>query len=278
MDPERFRADTQSSWGNRYNDIPDLPQPPPHNYAPKKQGGHKWLPWVIVVVSLIILGGLGYVVYKGYKPKATANHSTKNQTAVAPKKASTKPKSPAVPTTSYTSTNFNTTFSYPTGWNVVDSGSAPLTVTSTPMNIISDKGQSVLGEVVLTLAKKGTVPPELGTQSVAVMNSIKISFTSPSTTQAAQAYVSFVQYPTTTTVGGLNAIYLTGNYGYQKYQSIPGSDIAAIDPLVYFSFYSCASQQCPISTRKPLTIASTDWKDTSFSDPIINIIKSFDFT
>jgi hypothetical protein len=110
------------------------------------------------------------------------------------------------------------------------------------------------------------------------MNSIKISFTSPSTVQAAQAYVSFVQYPTTSTVGGLNAIYLTGNYGYQKYQSSPGSDIAAIDPLAYLSFYSCASQQCPVATRKPLTIASTDWNNPSFSTPLMNIFKSFDFT
>ncbi|MGH7234099.1 MAG: hypothetical protein ACREF7_01495, partial [Candidatus Saccharimonadales bacterium] len=158
-----------------------------------------------------------------------------------------------------------------------DSGSAPLNVTSPPLQLKAANNANVLGQVVLTLANKGSLPAAYGTQSIAVLNSQKITYSQPSTTQAAASYISFVQYPTTVTAGGMDAIFLSGNYGYLKDQSIPASDLATVDPLVYVSFYSCASSQCPLTSRQALSVASTDWSEGSFSAPIMLMFNSFTF-
>lgn len=276
MDPERFKA---GSLGNPHpaDNLSDLPPAPPPNYSPRSGRKTKKWPWVVAAVVLIALLGLGAWAYKSYKSKPKPKQASSSQTTQPKPATPAAPAAPSVPTTSYTSTNFNTSFNYPNGWNLVDSGNAPLTVTSPVTNIVAANGQSVPGQIVITLANKGTLPPGFTTQSVAVMTSQKISFNQPSTTQAAQTYISFVQYPSTTTTGGLDGIYMTGNYGYQKDQTIPSTDIANVDPLVSVSFYSCASQSCPVATRKPLTISSSDWNNSSFSAPLLTTFKSFTF-
>ena len=127
------------------------------------------------------------------------------------------------------------------------------------------------------MAQKGYVPKAFSSGSVAVLSSQKIAFDSPTTQQAADTYISFVQYPTTNIKGGLDGIYVTGNYGYQKYQNIPSTNIASIDPFVDVTFYSCANSSCPTTSRQPLTISARDWSDSSFSSPILLILKSFSF-
>ena len=281
MDPDRFKVNQQQ--GPSQNDsLSNLPPAPEHNYGTKaKPKKSKWWVWLILII--LVLGGLSAWAissYKSSKAKPT-NHvakvATKKAVASVAPIATPKPVAPSFPTASHTSTYYNTTFSYPSAWTVVDSGSAPLLVTSPAMNIVAANGQTVSGEVVLTLAKKGFVPSNFTTTSVAVMTSQKISYTGPSTKQAANSYISFVQYPSTTVRGGLDGIYLTGNYGYQKYQNIPSSNIASIDPFVDVTFVSCATTACPAASQKPLTIASSDWSDSSFSSPILYILQSFSF-
>ncbi len=276
MDPNRYRSVPNSDRQNSYNSagLPAAPPPKYHSHN-KRSGSKRWVKVGLVIVAIVLIGGVGILVANGHKSKPTAakeaSPTRKLPAAVAV------PKAPLIPSTSYTSTNFNTSFNYPNGWNLIDSGNAPLTVTSPVMNIIAANGQTKLGEIVLTLAQKGSVPLAFGSTSVAVLTSVKITFSQPSTSQAAQSYISFIQYPATTTRGGLDGIYLSGNYGYQKYQNIPQSNIAAVDPLVYVSFYSCVNKLCPDSSRAPLTIASTDWNNSQFSAPILLMFKSFTF-
>jgi hypothetical protein len=278
MDPERFRAARANSEQGVKDNLSGLPPAPPHPYVPMRvKKNPKW-PWITAVLVLLALIGLGAWAYKSYKNKpakhnaSSSAQSSGSAASIAPPQAT-----PSIPSSSYSSTNFNTSFNYPTGWNVVDSGSAPLTVTSPVMTLVAANGQNVQGQAVLTLAKAGSLPTAFGTQSVAVLTSQKIAYNQPSTSQAAQSYLSFIQYPATTTVGGLDGIYMTGNFGYQKDQAIPSSDIASVNPLVYVSFYSCASSQCPLSSRQPLTISSSDWSSSSFSAPLLLMFKSFSF-
>lgn len=256
----------------------DAAAPEPNNPASGKGAKPKskrWLVALLAVVIVLVLGGLAFALHHKstkatVKPKVAAAKVIK---AKAPA-----PKAPPIPSTSYTASDFNTAFSYPSSWTVVDSGTAPLTITSPEENLVADSGKSVPAQVVVTLARQGTIPPAFSSQSVAVMTSSKINYSAPAAGQAADTYISFVQYPSTTVVGGLDGIYITGNYGYQKFQSIPASNISSIDPIVYASFYSCATSACPIASRQPLTIASSDWKDTSFSAPLMLIFKSFTFS
>lgn len=276
MDPERFRKGNGGHRSDAADNLAGLPPPPPHTYTPPKVHKHSAWPWVVSVVVLALLVGVGVWAYSNHKPKP-ANHNTASSKQAAKSSKSNAPNEPAVPTTSYNSTNFNTSFDYPTGWTIVDSGSAPLTVTSPALSLTAANGQSVEGQIVVTIAKGGSLPSAFTTQSVAVLSSQDISYTQPSTSQAAQTYISFVQYPSTNIVGGLDGIYITGNFGYQKAQAIPSSDISSIDPLVYTSFYSCSSTTCPIASRQPLTISSTEWENTSFSAPLLTLFKSFTF-
>ncbi|HVA11120.1 MAG TPA: hypothetical protein VNG32_03050 [Candidatus Dormibacteraeota bacterium] len=180
-------------------------------------------------------------------------------------------------TKSYTATDFNLSFNYPQGWTVFNNGSGPMTVTSPSMQLTSATGQAVTGLITMIIQQQGQLPASFSAGAVlAVLNSQKISYTHPTTAQLSQAYLSFVQYSATTTKGGLDGIYLTGNLGYQKDQTIPSSDIAKISPLVTVTFTKCGNTACT-SNLNPLTIASTSWSKSAFQTPIKNMLASFAF-
>jgi len=276
MDPERFRVTQQINKLPPNNPLNDLtPVPPVNNYGPpKKAKKSKWWVWVVLLVVIIL--GLGAWVYIGHKTPAKKTLAT--NTVVKKTKIALPSKTPpSIPTSSHTSSSYGLTFSYPTSWSVVDSGSAPLLTTSPAMNLISDNGQTVLGQIVLTISQPNLLPAGFTSSSVAVLTSQKIAYSKPGATQAADTYLSFVQYPSTNIIGGLNGIYVSGNYGYQKDQVIPASNINQVNPLIYFSFYSCANSSCPLSSRQPLTISSSEWSKLSFKDPLLLIIKSLSF-
>lgn len=179
------------------------------------------------------------------------------------------------PSTNYVSSNFNLSVNYPKSWKLNDQTSA-LTITSPVTTLTNDQGKDVSSKILVSVFNQGQIPSAFGTSgSVAVLNSVIVPYSNPAGDQAAQTYVSFVQYPSTTVLGGLDAIYVTGNDGYQKDQTIPNSDITGIDPLVIFSFLGCNDSAC--TTTSPLTISSTVWSKTAFSTLITDIIKSFVF-
>lgn len=287
MDPQWFKANNRPDQTRPPTDqLSHLPPPPPPRYGQKdKLNKSKW-PIVLIVLLVIVLGLVAWA-YLGHKAKPTsANNSTsssiktkaKNNNPSSSSASSPSVPTPSIPTTPYTSSTFSLSFNYPSSWNLVDSGSAGITVSSPVMSLTSANGQSVQGQIVLSILKQGAVPSAFTSSSVAVMSSQKIQYNSPAQGQAAATYITFAQYPSTVTKGGLDGIYLTGNYGYQKDQVIPSSNIAQIDPLIYFSFYSCTSSACPVSSKTPLTIAgSTNWSDSTFQTPVVTILKSFSF-
>ena len=273
MDPDRYRANQPTS--HSVDSLANLPLPPPTRYGSKpKANKPKW--WVGVVILVVVsLGLIVWAVAGHYTHQAIRQGVAKRQAVT--KAAPATPPAASIPTSSHTAAAYAATFNYPTSWTVVDSGSAPLTVTSPVISLTSATGQTTMGQVVMTLAKQATIPSAFSSSSVAVLASQKIAFTQPAPTQAADTYLSFVQYPATTTKGGLDGIYVSGNYGYQQDQVIPSSNIAQVNPLVYFTFYACSSSICPLTSRLPLTISSTEWNDRAFSAPIQLVIKSFTF-
>jgi len=288
MDPDRFRIRQQEDYPTnttKQNPLAELKPATPPTYGGrvnKSKRSKSWV-WLAAAVVIVILG-LGSWLVLSSKSKTTKPVVAVKKTVQAkPSAVSSKPTTNTLtyngPTTSYAAAAFGATFSYPTNWTVVNNGSAPLTLTSPVMSLLSANNQTVNGQIVMSMGAQGSVPPAVtANSSVAVLTSQKLSYNQPTPDQAASTYVSFVQYPTTTTRGGLNAIFVSGNYGYQKYQIVPSSNLAQVDPLIYFSFYSCASSTCPISTRVPLTIAASDWDNSSLAGPISYIIKSFAFS
>ncbi len=282
MDPERFRQNLSSEPTQTPQEQPPAVSPLLTN---KRQKGStkSWRKWAAAALVLVVLVGLSVWAYTSLRHKTTkppaktqASHTTAGSSSPQAS-ASNTPAQPTVQTTPYTASVFNTSFDYPSGWTIVNNAAASLNVDSPAENIVAANGQTVLGQIVFTLTTKGQLPAAFTSQSVAVLTSQKITFASPSTTQAAQSYISFVQYPTTTIVGGLDGIYISGNYGYQKDQAIPATNLATVDPLVYISFYTCQSQACPANTRSALTVSSSDWNNSSFSAPLLTTLKSFTF-
>jgi hypothetical protein len=234
-----------------------------------KKSKNKWSRYIPVLVAAIILAGL-YWVYM--HPK----------TAPPPEKVTAvqaKPISPGIPTTNYSSSNFALSFDYPKGWAVTDSGNGVLSVRSRVMQLKSATGKNVEGQVIMTIANKGQNLSVFDKgDATAVMDSKKISYTKPTPSQRANTYISFLQYAATTQAGALDGVYITGDFGYQKGQNIPKTDIANIDPLVTVTFVECATSDCPAGTTKALSISSASWNDSDFSAPVLKMLQSLAFS
>ncbi len=237
--------------------------------TPKNRQKHIIILLVIILICLVVL------IFLSYK-----NHKTTTKTSVTSQKTTTSvtintTKAPDVQLTSYSSTNFNLTVSYPTGWKIAD-GTSSLTITSPVSNIVGADGQTVKGKTLISVSSKGTLPANIGNGNpTAVLASTIMKYTSPSSDQRAQTYVSFAQYSTTLSSSGLDAIFLTGDYGYTLGQTIPQSDLKNLDPIVSTTFLKCNDIACTNTT--PLTINSSNWANLDFSTPITDTLKSFTF-
>jgi hypothetical protein len=242
------------------------------NTKPPNRSKHRLLIIILVVVIAIVVGGLFILKNRKVKPETTQG----TKTAVTHQTASNTVVTPSAPLKTYSSTPFNLEVKYPESWVVSQNGATSLNISSPVTQLKNAKGQSVEGEILVSVLPTGQIPAAFGTgDGAAVLSSQLVSYASPTVNQRAQTYLSFVQYATTTTLGGLDGIYITGNYGYQKDQTIPRTDLTGLSPLVAVTFEQCADTSC--TTPVALTIQSSVWQDSSFSAPILNILKSFSF-
>ena len=231
---------------------------------------------LVVIVVLLIAIGLG-VHWLFSSPKHAPIYNAPGQTVSNTPQSTNSKASSSGQTKPYTASDFNLNFNYPEDWTVFNNGSGPMTVTSPSTQLTNAAGQTVTGLITMTIQQQGQLPASFSAGlALAVLNSQKISYTHPTTAQLSQAYLTFVQYSATTTKGGLDGVYLTGNYGYQKDQTIPSGDIAKISPLVTVIFTKCGNTACT-SNLTPLTIASTSWSKSAFQAPITNMLASFAF-
>lgn len=258
------------------NQPPSSPIPPrqpvgPDYWKPKRR---RW-PWYMLIGLLLIAAILLIWLWQHPKqPQPSVTNQSSTQIDQTPIKTQTKP--PAT-TTSYDSTNFNLSFDYPKDWTVTDSGNGRLELRSTTLSLQAADGQNVDGQIVMTIANKGK---NLGAfdkgDATAVLDSQKIAYTKPTPAQRADTYLSFLQYAQDTTTGALDSVDITGDFGYQKGQDIPKTDVAKIDPLVTITFVKCATSACPAGTANGLSITASSWNDTAFQ-PITDVLKSLSF-
>jgi hypothetical protein len=179
-----------------------------------------------------------------------------------------------VVTKNYESTALGLTFAYPDTWNINEAtGNKVVTAASPLQDIKMADGQTTKGKVMLTIAPKGqNLSAFTSGDAVAVRDSVKTSYSNPSSSQRAATYVSFLQYNSTTTKGALDAVAITGDYGYQKLQTIPKTDIASIDPLLMITFIKCSDAQCANSSA--MSVPETAWDTSSFSKPLMAMLAS----
>ncbi len=235
--------------------------------VPKRR--HSLIPWIglIVVVVAVILAVILFVI-----SGSTSQPKAEPSRPVLPKVVNLQP-NPAMQ--AYKSTVYNLSVSYPKGW-IINNINSAVNITSPLTTLVNASGSSVKGYVIFSINKPGQYPNGLtvGTD-LAVLDSINLSYNQPTQSQAGQTYVSFIQFSTTNTKGGLDLVFVTGNLGYTKDQVIPETDLNTLDPLIYVSFMSCANSLCKSTT--PVTIASSSWTGSALSQIIDSMIQSLMF-
>src|SRR6185369_3064534 len=155
-------------------------------------------------------------------------------------------------------------------WIVSDTASK-LTVTSPNMKMSSTTGQ-VNAHVMMTIQNPQTsIPGFPSGGAMANLSSDKLTYKQPSSVQRAQTYLSFLGYKNP---NGVDALFLTGDNGYQSGQQVPMSDVVKGNPLVSVTFVKCEDTSCVNGTPVPITLLASSWKDASFKSDVIDLLQS----
>lgn len=220
---------------------------------------------ILIIIAGATVGAYYFGSHYGDKPASKT---------AAPKKAATATQKPAestvVSTTkTYTSTPFALSFDYPTNWNVVEAdGKITATSPSTSFTTLSGKANGV---AVLTIQNKQTAIagyPAAG--AFAALESPKLTYAKPSNVQRAQTYMSILGYTSADTI---DALYITGDSGYQQGQLVPMSDVVKGNPLVSVQFVNCGAD-CNGKTPQALSIKSMSWDGSALQTQITKMLES----
>ena len=237
--------------------------------APKHR---KWPYVVSAIIAVLALGGVAYWYFALRQPSEQPQPSVPATPATPrPQTGPTQPE--PLSTKPYTSSAFGMSFTYPDTWTVKEENTL-ITVTAPPEKRQNAAGQAITGKTVITFNHKGQNLAAFDAgNAVAVRTSEKMKYTNPTQAQRAETYLTFAQYAATTTTGALDAIYVTGNYGYQKYQAIPKVDLMNADPLISVTFVRCSDDACqgPVS---PTAIQASAWDSESFKRSVLTTLQS----
>ncbi len=234
---------------------------------------------MLVLLLVLVVGVLGYLWWSlrsNDTPSPAKKTSQSQQTTALPQQTTQTPKDDKTAgTEDYTSIGLGLSISYPSDW-VQAEKNGTLTITSPAVELTDAEGQSTQGNIVLTVRNNQTTLPEFNDGSaVAVLASEKLAYAKPSSIQRASTYVSYLQFAATTTKGGLDGIYVTGDSGYKYAQTIPKGDIARVDPKISVGFVSCNGAACGDGAKStPLTISSTSWQDSNQKKTVDTMLSS----
>ena len=248
-------AEADKKWRDEYQSA----APPPK----KKRR------WPIIVLVLVLVLGAAAAAYKfGTKkaapPKQPNTQSSQNSTS----KTSTTTAN--VPTKHYDSTTYTLGFDYPENWTISDNPDK-LTVTSPDLQLVGATGTKAATHVVVTIQNPvKTIPGYPANGAVAALASDKLTYKQPTAVQRAQTYLSYLGYKAT----GLDALYITGDNGYQQGQNVPMGDIVKGNPLVSVTFVTCKTVDCSSGTPTAVTLSADSWKTSDASKQVTALLQS----
>jgi hypothetical protein len=176
----------------------------------------------------------------------------------------------AVPSVHYDSTAYGLGIDYPNNWVVADTADK-LNVTSPIVNIVTPNGQ-VAGHVIVTIQNQQTTIvgfPSAG--ATASLASDKLTYKQPTPVQRAQTYLSYLGY---TGASSIDALYLTGDNGYQQGQAIPIDNVVKSNPLVSVTFGKCTTSYCSKDTPTSLMLRADGWSSAQFKTEVLDILQS----
>jgi|SRR5579862_1323014 len=242
------------------NDVKKYDRGVPPDYH-KKNGSNRTIYIVAaIVVAVILIAGLFYLLTKHKGGKAVKSSQSTSQSASSAGSTGSTPSSIFnSQTKTYTSANFNLSFAYPEDWTISDVAGSGILKVSSPLVKINTGN----GIVVMSIRDKSQPLSEFDKGSgTAIADSTKITYTAPTQNQRASSYLTYLAYSGSTDLSG---IYVTGNNGYVKGQSVPEADIAQVDPVICVTFSQSGKQ---------VDISPTMINNTQFMTPLITMLKS----
>ena len=243
---------------------------PPKSRNPiwgKLKPGRKLGIGVVILVLVVALGGSGYWFYKNRKSsnKPAESAQTAQNSTPAADKITTETKK-------FESVNFKLSFDYPGNWTASEDNAEQITVLSPDLKLKDVDGKDVTGQIYFRIRAKGQKLEALdGSSATAILNSEKIAYTSPTQVQRASTYISFLRYAENSQ--GLDAIYITGDLGYEKDQTVLKTDIEKVDPIISIEFYLCPNSGC-VGLSGMYGIGVETWADENISVSLENMLKS----
>jgi len=231
--------------------------------------------WLWLLISLIILALLGGGAFAYLKfVKQPAETTKKQASASQTKPAVTKPEPIDVATAHHDSLSFNLGFDYPEKWTVIDNGDGKIIVSSPASQLKTAAGQQEYVQTVMTIAAKGQNLAAFDKgNGQAVRASEKIKYSNPTSVQRGETYITFTQYAATTSTPGLDAIIVTGDFGYLKDQYVPKVDMVKLDPVIAVTFLKCVDAKCA-TVPTAVSVAPSNWDSAAFKLPIETMLKS----
>jgi hypothetical protein len=213
----------------------------------KRRGKRNKIIFIVILCVALVGVGVYAVLLRPKKSQPTTQKQSTQQTAQAP----------ATQTEAYSSSDLRIGFDYPKNWKVHDETVGLTTVESPVVQLKDAMGLSTNSKVVVSLLSTGSeIPNFKDTGAQAVVDSTKITYTKPSDTQRQQTYLSFLTYSSEV----LDAVFVTGDNGYQKDQYVPEGDIKKGDPIVGVAFYACKqTDTCEGEAATPLGISADAW-------------------
>ena len=254
-------AEEQRKWAAEH------PKPLPGPVQPAKRK-RRW-PIVLLVIILVAAAAVGAYWFGNKQADKTSSADTSQTPKTTTPKENTQPVA-AVPTKHYDSTTYTLGVDYPQTWALSDT-TAKLAITSPAMQLTTASG-TINGHVVVTFQNQQTTIagyPSGG--ALAALESYKLAYKHPTSVQRAQSYVSYLGYSQTS---GLDAVYITGDNGYQQGQQVPMGDIVKGNPLISITFQTCTSTDCSTGTPTPVTLLASKWNDSALSKTVLTLLAS----
>jgi hypothetical protein len=256
---------------SRQSDLPDYDPEAAAEYVsnlqPIKEQKRKSKRSKIILLLVFLLAALGAAGYFFFlKPGEPAQEAPQTQQPAQ----SQEPQ--AVASETYRSADLNLSFDYPNNWKVDESTQGLITVTSPVTKLKDVNGGQMDAKVVVTFLNTGSEVPafEGAASATAATDSEKIAYDSPTQNQREQTYLSFASFGG----GGLDAVFITGDSGYQKDQFIPESDIKKSDPIISVKFYSCSDAECGGEGAGSYTVSVEEWSANPTLQAALAILKS----
>lgn len=245
---------------------PSTYKEPVRSTEPKKK--KRW-PIILIVLLLVVAGVVAYKISIKKASAPSSSNATTTQASTTKKPA----KSADVPTKEYDSTIYTLSFSYPETWTVSDTATK-LTVTSpaTQLKGVGGSNQSV--HVFVTIQNQQTIIPGYPPAgAVAAVTSEKLTYKQPTAVQRAQTYLSYLGYKSS----GLDALYVTGDNGYQQGQTVPLGDVIKGNPLVSVTFATCSTVDCATGTPTAVTLDVLGWQGSDVAKQVTTLLESLQF-